>query len=129
MAKLVNPAGLKRQPYYNHAVIKPGFPVFLTGQVACDEAGNIVGPGDIAAQAAQIWHNIDLLLREAGATPADIVKLATYATSRDFLPALHAARAAFFGAGSYPASTFIVVAGLAEPEMLAEIEAVLMLEP
>jgi enamine deaminase RidA (YjgF/YER057c/UK114 family) len=128
MARLVNPAGLKAQTYYNHAVVKTGFPVFLTGQVAWDAQGAVVGVGDIAAQAAQIWANINLLLSALDAGPEHIVKLVTYALDREFIPALHAARAKIFGAGPYPASTFIIVAGLAVPELLAEIDVTLMLE-
>jgi enamine deaminase RidA (YjgF/YER057c/UK114 family) len=127
MTRLVNPPALKAQPYYNHAVVKAGTPVFLTGQVAWDRDGVIVGPGDIAAQIFQTWRNIDALITEIGATRQDIVKLVTYATSRDFLPALHAERGRFFGDGPYPASTFILVAGLAEPDLLVEIDVTLML--
>ena len=128
MSRLVNPPTLKRQSYYNHAVVKAGTPVFLTGQVAWDGEGHIVGVGDIAAQIAQVWGNIDALLDELGAARADIVKLVTYATSRDFLPALHAERQKFFGETCYPASTFILVAGLAEPDLLVEIDVTLMLD-
>lgn len=127
MTRLVNPAALKAQSFYNHAVVKSGTPVFFTGQVAWDTDGHIVGVGDIEAQAAQVWRNIDALLQELGSSRQDIVKIITYATSRDFLPALHAERGRFFGDGAYPASTFILVAGLADPELLVEIEATVML--
>jgi 2-iminobutanoate/2-iminopropanoate deaminase len=127
MTRLVNPPALKAQSYYNHAVVKAGTPVFLTGQVAWDLDGNIVGVGDIAAQIAQVWRNIDALLDDLGAARSDVVKLTTYATSRDFLPALHAERQKFFGDGPYPASTFILVAGLADPGLLVEIDVTLML--
>jgi 2-iminobutanoate/2-iminopropanoate deaminase len=127
MTRLVNPAALKQQSYYNHAVVKGGTPVFLTGQVAWDRDGRVVGVGDIAAQIAQVWRNIDALLVELGAARTDIVKLVTYATGRDFLPALHAERTRFFGEGPYPASTFILVAGLADPDLLVEIDVTLML--
>lgn len=127
MTRLVNPAALKRQGYYNHAVVTGGTPVFLTGQVAWDRDGQVVGTGDIAAQVAQVWRNIDALLQELGAPRTAIVKLVTYATSRDFLPALHAGRADFFGEGPYPASTFVMVAGLADPDLLVEIDVTVML--
>jgi len=128
-SRLVNPPGLKQQSYYNHAVLRAGTPVFLTGQVAWDQNGDLIGLGDIAAQATQVWANIDILLRAVGASRQDIVKIVTYALSRDSLPALHAARGAFFGEGPYPASTFLLVAGLAEPELLVEIDVTLMLPP
>jgi enamine deaminase RidA (YjgF/YER057c/UK114 family) len=127
MIRLVNPRALKAQSYYNHAVVKPGMPVFLTGQVAWDIEGKIVGVGDIAAQIAQTWWNIDAVLTELGAARHDIVKIVTYATSRDNLPAIHAERARFFGEGPYPASTFILVAGLAEPDLMVEIDVTVML--
>jgi enamine deaminase RidA (YjgF/YER057c/UK114 family) len=113
--------------YYNHAVVKSGTPVFLTGQVAWDKEGKVVGVGDIAAQIAQVWKNIDALLADLGAARQDIVKIVTFATSREFIPALHAERSRFFGSGPFPASTFIMVAGLAEPELLVEVDAVVML--
>lgn len=122
-----NPAGLKQQTYYNHAILRPGTPVFLTGQVAWDETGAVVGVDDIEAQVAQIWTNIGLALAGLGVGPEAIVKLTTYATSRDFIPALHDARSAFFAGHDFPASTFIQVAGLADPDLLVEIEPVIVI--
>ncbi|RWR26191.1 RidA family protein [Sinirhodobacter populi] len=122
-----NPAGLKQQSYYNHAILRPGQPVFLTGQVAWDEAGEVVGIGDIDAQARRIWENIGHALKGLGVGPEAVVKLTTFAVSRDAIPALHRAREAFFAGYDLPASTFVMVAGLAEPELLAEIEATVML--
>ena len=127
MTRRINPSALKAQSYYNHAVVKPGTPVFLTGQVAWDKDGRVVGIGDIAAQVAQTWRNIDAILADLPASRNDIVKIVTFATSRDHLPALHAERARFFGEGPYPASTFIVVAGLADPDLMVEIDVTLML--
>jgi enamine deaminase RidA (YjgF/YER057c/UK114 family) len=122
MTRIINPPSLKQQSFYNHAVVKSGTPVFVTGQVAWDKDGAIVGKGDIDAQIAQIWRNIDAVLSELGTGREDIVKLVTYATSRDLLPAIHAGRDAYFGEARRPASTFIVVAGLADPDLLVEID-------
>ena len=127
MNRLVNPPSLKAQTYYNHALVRPGTPVFLTGQVAFDAQGAIVGVGEIAVQIAQVWRNIDAILTELGAGRDSIVKLVTYATDRAFLPSLHAERARFFGDGPFPASTFLVVAGLADPDLLVEIDVTLVL--
>jgi enamine deaminase RidA (YjgF/YER057c/UK114 family) len=123
----VNPTGLKQQSYYNHAVVRAGQPVFLTGQVAWDAAGNVLGKGDIDAQARFIWANIGLALAAFGVGPEAVVKLTTYALSRETIPALHRARAAFFAGYDLPASTFVVVAGLADPDLLAEIDVTLIL--
>lgn len=122
-----NPAGLKRQPYYNHAILRTGRPVFLTGQVAWDAEGAVVGVGDIDAQAHKIWENIGHAVAGLGAGPEAVVKITTYALSRDAIPALHRARSAFFAGHDLPASTFVMVAGLADPDLLAEIDVTLML--
>ncbi len=109
MTRVINPPTIKRQSFYNHAIVKAGTPVFVTGQVAWDKHGAIVGKGDIDAQIGQIWRNIDAVLSELGA-------------GRDLLPAIHAGRDAYFGEARRPASTFIVVAGLADPDLLVEID-------
>lgn len=121
-----NPTGLKRQTYYNHAIAKSGTPVFLTGQVAWDENGNVVGAGDIDAQVAQVYRNIGLLLQGLNASPADIVKTVTYVTDRGFAPAIHKGRQRFFAGADLPASTFVQVVGLADPDLLLEIDIVVM---
>jgi len=122
-----NASGLKHQTYYNHALVRVGQPVFLTGQVAWDADGNVVGHGDIDAQADKIWENIGLALADLGVGPEAIVKLTTYALSRETIPALHRARSAFFAGHDLPASTFVVVAGLADPLLLAEIDVTVIL--
>ena len=122
-----NPAGLKQQTYYNHGVMRYGQPLFLTGQVAWDAEGNVVGKGDIDVQADKIWENIGLVITGLGVGPEAIVKLTTYALSRDAIPALHRARSAFFAGRDLPASTFVVVAGLADADLLAEIDMTVIL--
>jgi len=125
--KSLNPHGLKARPYYNHVKIRPGMPVFPTGQVAWDESGNIVGAGDIRRQVEQVYHNLDLLLQGLNATRDCIVKTTTYVTNRDYAAAIHHGREAFFSGLELPASTLIEVTGLAEPELMLEIEIVVML--
>lgn len=122
----INPRGLKRQAYYNHAKIRPGRPVFPTGQVAWDENGEVVGVGDIEAQVAQVYRNIGLLLDGLGASPDDIVKTVTYVTDARFAAAIHRGRLAFFAGCDLPASTLVEVAALADPRLLIEIDLVVM---
>ena len=121
------PAELLQRPYYSHVVPRAGSPLFLTGQVAWDEKGDIVGVDDVAAQIEQVWRNIRAVLDAAGADVSDIVKLTTYATSRAFIPAIHAERAKHFAPRAFPASTFVQVAGLAEKDLMVEVEAILIL--
>ncbi|WP_430246143.1 RidA family protein [Neorhizobium sp. DAR64861/K0K2] len=124
---VINPKGLKQQSYYNHAKVRPGVPVFATGQVSWDENGAVVGQGDIDAQVAQTYANVGHLLEGLGATPDDIVKTVTYVTDPGFAPAIHRGRLKFFDGVELPASTFIHVAGLADPDLLLEIDVVVMI--
>jgi enamine deaminase RidA (YjgF/YER057c/UK114 family) len=123
---IVNPKGLKQQTYYNHVKLRPGVPVFPTGQVSWNENGDVVGKGDIDAQVAQTYANIGLLLQGLNATPDDIVRTITFVTDPAFAPAIHRGRLEFFRGLDLPASTFIHVAGLADPDLLLEIECVVM---
>ncbi|MDQ7910387.1 RidA family protein [Phytohabitans sp. ZYX-F-186] len=127
--RYVNPPGVREVAAYTHAVLRPGVPVFLTGQVAWDSDGKVVGAGDIAAQAAQVWRNIRAVLAGAGAGLADIVKLTTYTTDLAHREAIGRERARHFPPGRFPASTFLVVAGLADPELLVEIDVVAVVPP
>lgn len=126
-ARYINPPSSKKQSYYNHAVVRQGTPVYLTGQVAWNETGELVGKGDVEAQMAQLWRNIHAVLAELGATAENIVKLVTFSTSRDWLPAIHAERAKHFRSGQFPASTFVLVSGLVDPDMLVEIDVTVMI--
>jgi 2-iminobutanoate/2-iminopropanoate deaminase len=125
---VINPKGLKLQSYYNHVKIRPGTPVHATGQVSWDEEGEVVGAGDIDAQVARTYANIGLLLKGLNATPDDIVKTVTYVTDPGFAPAIHKGRLKFFEGVELPASTFIHVAGLADPRLLLEIDVVVVVQ-
>jgi enamine deaminase RidA (YjgF/YER057c/UK114 family) len=124
---IINPTDLVDKGTYSHALVRQGTPVFLTGQVAWDEKGGVVGPGDPAAQFAQVYANISRVLQGLNAKPENIVKIVTYVTDRSYKPAHIAARSAFFAGVPLPASTFIIVAGLADPGLLVEIDATLMI--
>jgi enamine deaminase RidA (YjgF/YER057c/UK114 family) len=119
---------MQNAPTYSHAVVKTGTPVFVSGQVALDGAGNVVGEGNAAAQAVQVMANLETVLRACGGAMADIVKLNVYTTDLAFRPAIAEARAKYFAANDAPASTFVVISSLADPRFLVEIEAVAMIE-
>lgn len=125
---VINPPGLKQQVYYSHVKIRPGTPVFATGQVSWDENGEVVGEGDIDAQVDQTYKNIGLLLAGIDASPDDIVKTVTYVTDTGFAPAIHRGRQAFFKGCELPASTLVKVAGLADPKLFIEIDVVVMVK-
>jgi len=104
--------------------VKVGPFIMLAGQVAFDEHGNIVGEGDIRAQAEQCFRNIELLLTKAGATMADLVEVTCFLTDRDQLSTYMALRAELFPVN--PPATTTVVAQLALPSLMIEIKAIAM---
>lgn len=100
-----------------------GGTVFVSGQVALDRAGNLVGEGDCGAQAEQCLRNIGAALEAAGAAWDDVVKLTTFLVDASDYQAYADARLRMFPAGG-PASSTVIVAALVRPEFLIEIEAV-----
>jgi enamine deaminase RidA (YjgF/YER057c/UK114 family) len=101
--------------------------VAISGQVALDADGKLVGANDPAAQARQIFENLRRCLAAAGATFDDVVKLTFFVTDMAYVPAVRAARDAHMSPGRLPASSAVQVAGLARPEFLMEIEAYALL--
>jgi enamine deaminase RidA (YjgF/YER057c/UK114 family) len=95
--------------------------LYISGQVAWDAAGNIVGKGDIRAQARQVFENLRGVLRAAGGDFSNLMKITTYITKIEDFPAVAQARSEVFQ-GEMPASTLIVVKGLFHPDFLLEIE-------
>ncbi|OKK23028.1 endoribonuclease L-PSP [Streptomyces sp. CB00455] len=110
-------------PHYSHVVWGTGRFVAVSGQCALDEKGEVVGPGDAAAQARQVFENLRRCLAAAGAGFADVVKLTYFVTDIGHLPALRAARDEVIAADRLPASTAVQVGALFRPELLLEVEA------
>lgn len=117
------PEGVAPGNGYSHVVTGPGQWVAVAGQVALDADGNFVGVGDPAAQARQVFANLDACLKAAGATFADVVKLNFYVTDIAFLPAIRTARDEYVDTANPPASTAVQVGALFSPNALLEIEA------
>jgi enamine deaminase RidA (YjgF/YER057c/UK114 family) len=124
--QLINPSAMAPPTGYSYAVKKSGTPVFISGQVALDGAGKIVGEGDIAAQTEQAFQNLRTVVEASGGSVDDIVKITIFVTDASYRPAIAAARQKFFANGQYPASTYLVVSALAVPQLLVEVEAVAM---
>lgn len=114
--------GIHKTTGYSHAA-KAGNLIFVAGQVAQDLDGNLVGRGDIEAQAVQVFENLKAVLTSAGTTLDDVVKLTTYTTSVAYRQKVAEVRARYFKT-YFPPNTFVVVASLATPDYLLEIEAV-----
>jgi enamine deaminase RidA (YjgF/YER057c/UK114 family) len=125
----INPDALSKPTGYSHVVtVTGGKPVFIAGQVSLDRQGNVVGVGDLKAQARQVYENLKTALAAAGATFKDVTKITTFLTRIDRIAEVREVRAAYFQGAEPPASTTVGVTGLARPELLIEIEAVAFVE-
>ncbi|HKX17994.1 MAG TPA: RidA family protein [bacterium] len=114
--------GMHKTTGYSHAA-KTGGLVYIAGQIAQDVEGNLVGRGDIEAQAVQIFENLKTVLASAGTSLDQVLKLTTFTTSVAYRQKIAEVRARYFK-DYFPPNTFLVVASLATPDYLLEIEAV-----
>ncbi|MFJ9931329.1 RidA family protein [Streptomyces misionensis] len=121
--RITAPAGVAPAAQYSHVVSATGRLVAVSGQLALDEDGALVGPGDPAAQARQVFENLRRCLAAAGAGFEHVVKLTYFVTDMAHMPQIRAARAAHIPDDRLPAASAVRVAGLVAPEFLMEIEA------
>jgi 2-iminobutanoate/2-iminopropanoate deaminase len=123
--KRTNPPTLSTPTGYTHVVevTGPAKTVYIAGQIAFDKEGKVVGAGDMAAQAEQVFKNLQAALEAAGAKFSDVVKMNTYVTDMSKAPAVREVRARYFGQTA-PASTLVQVPALARPELMLEIEVI-----
>ncbi|MES1925848.1 RidA family protein [Salinisphaera sp. T31B1] len=103
--------------------VRAGNTVYVRGQVGTDFEGNLVGLGDPGAQARQAMSNVKQLLAEAGSDMSHIVKTTTYITDARFREPVYREVGRWLR-GVFPISTGLVVAGLAQPEWLMEIDVI-----
>ena len=103
--------------------VRFGDRVYVSGQVAFDQEGIVVGLGDMAAQAGQVFANIRVVLAEAGALMDDVVKITAFITDMSQYGEYAAVRAETFS-GNLPASATVATPALVLPELLVEVEAI-----
>ena len=119
-----NPPGMKnvRATVYNHyvRVDQPGSLIFVSGQLARDDDGNLVGRGSMLEQTRQCLRNIEKTLHAADATLADVVWTTVYTTDIREFREIVAAREEFFK-DRLPTSTMVEVNHLADVGLLVEI--------
>lgn len=126
--RYLNPKGLVAPTGYSHLVVAPdGRTVYIAGQVAFDSTGKVVGEGDFAAQAEQVFRNLDRALKSVGGSMGDLVKTTTFVTDIKYVPALRDVRARYLSKTQPPANTLVAVSSLARAELLIEIEGVAIL--
>tara|TARA_Y100001936_G_scaffold253407_1_gene317825 strand:+ start:18648 stop:19052 length:405 start_codon:yes stop_codon:yes gene_type:complete len=112
------------KPYYSNAVRSEAGPLlWISGQVALDAKGQLMGKDDLRAQAVQVLENIKAILEDSNATMEDIVKVTVYVTDIRAFNDIADIREKYFPVFG-PASVICEVSALAWPEFLIEIEAV-----
>jgi enamine deaminase RidA (YjgF/YER057c/UK114 family) len=132
-AKRIQPETLFKRTVGGHVLYSPvvvvsrGTLVFVSGLLARDRDGNIIGKGDMGAQIRQIGENLRLALESAGATLEDLVRTCTYTTDIDEFFRHVDIRQLYLGP-ALPTSTTVEVRRLSHPDFLVEIEAFAVIE-
>ncbi len=123
MHRLIRAEGLSEPiSHYADAVVA-GKTIYVSGQASLDEQGRLVGEGDVVRQTRQVLDNMQRVLRAAGATLDDVVKVTVYLKNRDDRAKVNQVRREYFGRNR-PASTLIEISRFAIEGMLIEIDAV-----
>jgi enamine deaminase RidA (YjgF/YER057c/UK114 family) len=126
--RFVNPPEIAGSGVYTHVVETTARrTIYISGQVALDKDGNIVGENDLRAQAAQVCENIKYALAAVGATYANVVKLNTFMTDITQIQVLRDVRRLYVNQENPPASTTVEVSRLFRPGLLIEMDATAVL--
>lgn len=123
----VNPEDMHNNPAFTQAVIVEGNTrtIYIGGQNAVAADGQVVGSGDLAAQTEQVFKNLETVLAASGATLHDIVKWTIFVVQgQDIGAGFGVFQKAWGRSARPPAISVAIVAGLANPEFLVEIEAI-----
>ena len=125
--EFLNPDGMHRNPAFSNVAVVSGSvrTIYVGGQDSIDAEGNIVGVGDIAAQTEQALRNVRTALTAAGAGPEHVIKWTVFIVDgQDFRSGYAAFQRVWGDRPDPPVITAAVVAGLAHPDFLVEIDAI-----
>ena len=128
--QFLNPPTLCPTFGWTHIVTASGGKtVYISGQVSVNERGEVLGKGDMRAQAEQTYENLKHALAAAGATFRDVVKMNLFVVGLkpEHVPLLREVRSRYVSAEQPPASTLVGVSALVGADWLIEIEAVAVL--
>lgn len=120
------PGVAKPAGHYSHGIVTSDRLLFVAGQVAIDEKGDLVGGDDAAAQARQVLVNLQRVVEAAGGRMGDVARTTVYLTRLKDRGPIGQLRQEFFPSPA-PANTLLVVSSLANPEYLVEIDAIVPL--
>jgi len=111
--------------HYVDGVEAGGF-LYISGMLPVNADGELVGAGDVVRQSEQVLENVQAVVRAAGATFDDVVRVGVYVTNMADRALINTVRRRYFGEAR-PASTLVEVRALARPDALVEIDAVALL--
>lgn len=126
----INPDDIPAPVTFSHVVVATGTRlIFVSGQVAEDSQGNLIGAGDMTVQARQVFANIGRALAAAGARPQQVTKLTIFVANyrREHLAMIEEGRLALFG-DHKPTDTLVGVAALSRPDYLLEVDAIAVID-
>ncbi len=103
--------------------VKAGNWLYISGQIALDPGGNVVGKSDMRAQSQRVFENIAAILQQAGGTLDNLVRITAYLTDMSRYREYNEVRTKFLG-DRPPASTTVQVSGLAFDGLVVEVDAV-----
>jgi reactive intermediate/imine deaminase len=124
--EVIAPADVVPARGFSHA-IKAGKTVFVAGQTATDEAGKVIGKGDMIAQTDRAYENVARVLKASGASITDVVKMNIFVTDMDAFAGTGEPRKKHFGR-HFPASTVVQIERLLDPEAMIEVEAIAVID-
>jgi 2-iminobutanoate/2-iminopropanoate deaminase len=121
------PAPVRGGAYSSGVEAPSGRTIYVSGHVAFDAEGKVVGEGDIKAQTETVLEHIKTVVEEAGGGMEDIVKVTVFITDMGLYDQIHEVRRRYFEE-PFPASSMVEVSALIDPRLLIEIEAVAVIQ-
>lgn len=121
------PAPMSGGAYSSGVEAPSGRTVYVSGQVAFDAEGKVIGEGDIKAQTETVLEHVKTVVEEAGGGMEDIVKVTVFITNMGLYDQIHEVRRRYFEE-PFPASSMVEVSALIDPRLLIEIEAVAVIQ-
>jgi reactive intermediate/imine deaminase len=127
--QFINPENLSKPTGYTHVVDTRGSrSIYISGQIAFDKQGQLVGLGDMKAQTEQVFQNLQHALAAVGASFSDVVKVTYFLTDMSQIQAVREVRSRYLDSANLPASTAVEVRQLVNKDLLIEIEAIAVVE-
>ncbi|WP_232695406.1 RidA family protein [Brevibacillus daliensis] len=123
--KFINPETMPATFGYTNVVeVRNVRTIYVSGQVALNKDGQVVGTGDLASQTKQVFENIKCALEAAGVCFNDVVKLTFFLTDISKMQIVREIRDQYVNTLNPPASSAVEVRKLIRDELLIEIEAI-----